>query len=650
MSTLVMIAPQPQPAVAYLRRSTDRQEQSLADQRQEISRWAGANGYRLVGEYVDDAISGTSARARPGFQRMITDAAGGQFVAVIVYGSDRFSRGDVTETEHYRYLLRNAGVTVHSVTEDFLARDGIDGDVLRAVKQFQNRQFSISLSQVTLRGQLSAVLGASDPGRMAPYGYDREVVGPDGAVLYRVRFLEGGDREVRDRSGGVQAMYRKGQALHKPGKDCTTRLVLSDSARVEIVRAIFRLCIEGVGFKGIAAELNRRGAISPRGRLWQFTTVKALIENPVYRGDLVWNRRTESKFFEVKQGRADRMKPTLRSGRVAKSHPDDWIVLEGTVPAIVDRATWDRAQVAAANRTACAGGRGKQAGRWLLSGVLRCACCGQPLWGINKRKGRVAGRKDVVTPYYICAGRARCGKSVCPVPSHVRADALEAWVLAKLQEVLHADDDGVTDAVDRFVRGVREHRGGLVDTGPLRRELSQVEATADALVSGLDPANLAMVNARLTKLRKRKEHLQEQLRSAERQAEGVDEASLRRWATERVTLLSEICRGRRDERARQVIASYVDRIVVDPRDRTGILVFAGPTGGGVPGQKHHDPPRGGSQVAPIAGARVEPNLRPRGVTRVRFEWGLGGDGRWLRERSADRKLKRKRRVGGRIAR
>ena len=100
------------PAVAYLRRSTDKQEQSLGDQRLEVSRYAEEHGYHVIREYVDDAISGTSAEERPDFQRMIADAQAGDFQAVIVWNSDRFSRGDVTETEHYRYLPRQAGVSV----------------------------------------------------------------------------------------------------------------------------------------------------------------------------------------------------------------------------------------------------------------------------------------------------------------------------------------------------------------------------------------------------------------------------------------------------------------------------------------------------------------------------------------------------------
>ncbi len=634
------------PAAAYLRRSTDRQEQSLGDQRTEISRWARENGFGIIKEYIDDAISGTSAKGRPGFMQMIADAERREFEGVIVWSSDRFSRANLTETEHFRYVLGEAGVTVHSVTEDFVAKEGLDGDVLRAVKQHMNRQYSVSLSQNTLRGQVSSVLRFSDPGRMAPYGYDREIVGPDGTVQYTVRFREGGDREMRDRDGKVVTVFTKGQSLQKPGKECTARLVMSDDARVQVVKDIFALCVAGKGFKHITAELNKRGIVSPKGHIWQFTTIKNIIENPVYRGALVWNRRTQSKFFEVRNGRAEKVKSTLRSGTVQKVEREDWIVLEDVLPAIVDRNTWERAQVAAAGRREQCGGKGKQGCRWLLSGVTRCGHCGRPFWGLEKRKGRVEGRVDVVTPYYICAGRSRSGKSVCPHSAHVRAVDLEAWVLAQLQELVFADKAGVQDAIELFIEAVKTSHPTDGAIRSHKREIADIDSQVTGLITHLDPANLALVNDKLTAFRKRKEYLQEQVRGAEATEASLDEKALRRFATERVGLLSEAMAGRRDEKVRQVMASYIDEIVIEPATKTGYLAInAGFFGDGGPdgdkdgleelgepaanlthgqtsangartglqtaaAQKPDDPPRGGSQVKVIAGDRCA--RRPQG--------------------------------------
>lgn len=60
-----------QGAVGYLRRSTDRQEQSIPDQRKAIERYAAERGLELARFFVDDAISGTSATRRPAFQEMV---------------------------------------------------------------------------------------------------------------------------------------------------------------------------------------------------------------------------------------------------------------------------------------------------------------------------------------------------------------------------------------------------------------------------------------------------------------------------------------------------------------------------------------------------------------------------------------------------
>jgi len=160
------------PAVGYVRRSTDRQEQSLSDQRRVIEAYAHEAGYETLDWYEDDAISGAGVDDREAFLRMIHDAQQSScpFQYILVYDVKRFGRLDNDETGHYRYLLRKAGVEVVYVAENFNGDD--TDDLLLPVKQWQARQELRDLSKVTIRGLLSKVDGGWWMGGVPPYGYD----------------------------------------------------------------------------------------------------------------------------------------------------------------------------------------------------------------------------------------------------------------------------------------------------------------------------------------------------------------------------------------------------------------------------------------------------------------------------------------------
>ena len=159
-------------AVGYVRRFTDRQEQSIPDQKKTIEAYVAEHGLRLVKFYIDDAISGTSTLGRRAFQKMIQDAQKStrRFDKIIVYDVKRFGRIDNDEAGYYRHILRTNSVEVIYVTENFNG-DSTD-DLLRPVKQWQARQESKDLSKVTIRGLLSKVEGGWWMGGTPPYGYD----------------------------------------------------------------------------------------------------------------------------------------------------------------------------------------------------------------------------------------------------------------------------------------------------------------------------------------------------------------------------------------------------------------------------------------------------------------------------------------------
>ena len=186
----------------------------------------------------------------------------------------------------------------------------------------------------------------------------------------------------------------------------------------------------------------------------------------------------------------------------------------------------------------------------------------------------------------MCAGRCRCGKSVCPWPAHLGAADLEAWVLGELRDLVVRDAEGMEAAIERFIESVKGSRQGDDDLPRHRKEIQHIERQVNALVAGVDPENVSLINGKLTSLRQRKEFLQQQVRMAEASSEGFDEKTLRRFAAERIGLLHEMMAGRRDEKARQVVASFIDEIVIEPETKTGYMAInagffaeGGPDGG-----------------------------------------------------------------------
>ena len=79
-------------AVIYARFSSDNQrEESIEGQLRECKAFAEKNGYRIVGTYIDRALSARTDK-RPDFQKMIKESAKGLFDTIIVWKLDRFAR------------------------------------------------------------------------------------------------------------------------------------------------------------------------------------------------------------------------------------------------------------------------------------------------------------------------------------------------------------------------------------------------------------------------------------------------------------------------------------------------------------------------------------------------------------------------------
>ena len=217
-------------AVLYLRRSTDRQEQSIDDQRKACLGFADAKGYAVVGEYVDDARTGTTTDGRDAFERMMDDALkpDPRSTFIIAYDVKRFSRGDNVEAGYWLYRLRENGVRVTYATENFNGDDS--DDLVRSVKQWQARQESKDLSKVTFRGLISRASGGWWNGGVPPYGFDREYVDSGGKAYQRVRFNADRSKLVSDVATGRTRLLPRGERLSPRGSSRVLPVARSDTS------------------------------------------------------------------------------------------------------------------------------------------------------------------------------------------------------------------------------------------------------------------------------------------------------------------------------------------------------------------------------------------------------------------------------------
>lgn len=281
----------------YARYSTDRQrDASIADQFRVCPAHAEKQGWQIVDEYSDHAISGASL-LRTGMQTLIADALRGRFHLVLSEAMDRLSRDQEDIAGLYKRMAY-ANVKIVTLSEGEVTHLHV------GLKGTMNALFLKDLADKTRRGQRGRIeLGKSGGGNA--YGYD--VVKQFASTGEPVR----GDRAI------------------KPSE-------------AEIIRRIFRDYVSGKSPKRIATELNREGIRAPGGGDWGFSTINGnakrgngILNNEMYIGRIVWNRQ---RF----------LKDPDSGKRQARPNPEsEWIVQDVPELRIVDDDLWTAAQNAA---------------------------------------------------------------------------------------------------------------------------------------------------------------------------------------------------------------------------------------------------------------------------------------------------------------
>lgn len=353
---------------------------SIINQKKILAEYAERNGYTPYQFYIDDGFSGTNFE-RPQFKQMIEDAKKGTVKRIICKDLSRFGRDYIKVGLYTEFIFPDKDIHFIAVNDDVDSNVQKDND-LAPFKNLFNEWYARDTSKKIKAVKKAKGLEGEHMSCVAPYGYRKN---PDNPKEW-----------------------------------------LIDEESAEVVREIFRLCVDGYGPRRIANILTERKILIPsayalekgyavRNNIpknpcqWSSTVVVDVLERMDYLGHTV-NFKTHRKSYKQK--------------KKIENDKSEWKIFENTHEPIIDKSTFDIVQKIRANRK-----RPTKMGEMpMFSGILYCADCGKKL-SFHRRAN------DPDTKHNFVCSNYRSDTHNCSM-HYIRNVVVEQLVLENLREVV----------------------------------------------------------------------------------------------------------------------------------------------------------------------------------------------------------------------
>jgi site-specific DNA recombinase len=550
-------------AIGYVRRSTDRQEESLDQQKAKLEAFAQAKGWTLEAVYTDDAISGSDMN-RPGLEQLLSKAAASRDVDVVLaWDRNRLARpkDPIDGMMLERRLAESGKRVIYAATGQEVDRSFTSG-LIGYIEHHQNGDYLRKLSRDTMRGLVDRARRGLWPGGPIPFGYDRLIM--DGDTPKRiVRDLDNGSQAVIDPANGLTIEeLPKGKRHRKQDHEACT-LIPSDPARVRALQRMFTDFAAGKPTRVLRDELNATGFRTSRGSRFTVQTIIPILESQAYIGRCVYNKRTLSKWHRYRDGSS----VERQDEGVERRHQDDWITCEDAWPALVDAETFDQVQRRRQDSKARQVHHRGPAMRseYLLTGLFFCGVCGGKMTGQTCTSG-----KGIKTRYYVCGRHSAGHKNECPKRYSVPAKLVEEHIVGLIRIDLEKlrDDDKLHEYVAEEMGRLFGHQTDARDQLQRRlADLDQQTAKVRDHMLALDPdtaKSLGMYDQAKALVDDRRQVESELLGLAEQAPSLPDADELRRRVSAEFDRLGEVLAGGTVEEKRELISCYIQKIKADP--------------------------------------------------------------------------------------
>ena len=372
---------------AYCRVSTDDEEQLTSYEAQKnyyTDKIMTNKEWTMAGIFADEGITGTSARKRPEFLRMIRQCKQGKIDIVLTKSISRFARNTV-DCLNYVRALKELGIAVIFEKENMNTLE-IDSEILITMLGAFAQSESESISANVRWGIRQAM--------------------KEGKATIQYKYLYG---------------YRKGDD-GKPE-------IIPDQA--EVVRKIYDLFLSGTPVRGIQEYLNANSVPNINGEpKWARSAIDSILTNEKYCGDVLLQKTYIDDCINKKVKKNTGQLPMY----LVQNHHEG----------IISRETFDAAQAELARRSAgkspskknAPTGRSRYSSKYALSDRLYCGECGTRYQRCTWRNRD--GSKRIV---WRCVSRVDYGNKYCHNSPTLDEEPLHRAILAAINSAVKDKDN-----------------------------------------------------------------------------------------------------------------------------------------------------------------------------------------------------------------
>lgn len=407
------------------------ESESISNQKSLLLQYTKENNLKVYDMYIDDGYSGTNFN-RPNFNRLIKDIELGKINMVITkdmsrLGRDYIGTGNLIEKYFPEHNVRYIAITDNIDT--FL--DSSNNDIA-PFKAIMNDMYAKDISKKIKSSLKAKQKEGKWVGSKTPFGY------------------------IKDPNNKNHLIIEEEQA--------------------HIVKRIYNMCLDGLSFYKISKELTNEGIKTPaqyyeykwrsnyncKYGVWHSKTIYDILTNRIYTGDTVQNKRTKVN-YKIK--------------KIIKNKPSQYIVVENTHEAIIDKEMFYEVQKRIPKNV----GRSEKKETHLLDGLLYCGDCGHRI-SIGPRRKK-DNRCYTICNYY----RTYIKQKLCTAHSN-NYDDLEELILKllKINCLKYIDSKKIKkDTLNKF-----KNKENINN----QKEIKIIKQSINQLIKNLDTIYLDKIN------------------------------------------------------------------------------------------------------------------------------------------------------------